>query len=130
MGVKRETRVAEGVGPGAYEPELAERQTRTRTVAVNLSSSPERPQLFSSDPNAAAPGQYDSDVRFGQNTKSFTIGEKRETRVVETMGPGSYSPEVADRQTKNRTGAVDMRSSPERPNNFGGSPNDPGLGPG
>ena len=37
------------------------------------------------------PGQYDDrNYDFGNKAKGFTIGEKRETRTVETMGPGSY----------------------------------------
>ena len=44
--------------------------------------------------------------------KSFTIGERRETKVVETLGPGMYSPEKADAITKSKiTSTVIIDSS-------------------
>ena len=48
-----------------------------------------------------APGQYDDGIRFNTSSKSYTIGEKRPEKVRETsVGPGAYSPEKADGQTK------------------------------
>ena len=32
-----------------------------------------------------------------KQSKGFTIGEKRETRIESTAGPGSYNVESADR---------------------------------
>ena len=44
-----------------------------------------------------APGQYDHGGKFGDNVKSFRIGERREERITQTIGPGSYDPDLADR---------------------------------
>ena len=62
-----------------------------------------------------APGQYDDrSYEISRSSKKFTIGEKRAERVVETMGPGAYSPERAELITKTRTATVNMGSSPSR----------------
>ena len=49
-----------------------------------------------------------------KSSKGFIIGEKRVERVVETMGPGSYSPEKSEAITRTRTATVNMGSSPGR----------------
>ena len=62
-----------------------------------MASSPERPSSFARGEGDQAPGQYDDrNYEFGRNSKGFTIGERRETRIEQTAGPGSYSPERAD----------------------------------
>ena len=43
--------------------------------------------------------------------KGFTIGEKRETRVTTTAGPGAYSPERADSITRTKTANINMGTS-------------------
>ena len=65
-----------------------------------------------------APGQYDDGMRFNSNVKSFKIGEKREERIADTMGPGSYDPVRAENMTKSRTVNIDMGKSPSRPHSF------------
>ena len=50
--------------------------------------------------------------------KSFKIGEKRETRIEKTAGPGTYSPERAEAQTKQKTPNIDLGRSPARPHSF------------
>ncbi len=51
--------------------------------------------------------------------KSFTIGEKRETKHDGSMGPGYYNAERGDSQTKSKvTTTVNMGSSPPRNNTF------------
>jgi hypothetical protein len=85
-----------------------------------MGSSPSRPASFARpSTDGVAPGQYESDLKFAQQTKSFVIGEKREQRAVESMGPGSYSPERGDSITKSKTPAVDFNRSPGRPVSFG-----------
>ena len=80
-----------------------------------MGSSPSRPGTFAKQEDySVAPGQYDDGKRFNSNVKSFTIGEKRETRIVESMGPGSYSPERADAITKQKMPNINMGSSPAR----------------
>jgi len=111
--------MTEGMGPGAYSPERADAVTKTKTVNINMGSSPSRPSTFArgGDVNVA-PGQYDDGKNFGSDTKSFRIGEKRETRIQETMGPGSYNPERAEAMTKTKITTVNMASSPSRPGTF------------
>ena len=67
------------MGPGAYDPDRADGQTKPKTPNINLGSSPSRPQSFakSGDVNIA-PGQYDDGREFGKDAKTFTITEKRE----------------------------------------------------
>jgi len=87
---------------------------------INMGSSPSRPVSFARpSTDGVAPGQYESDLKFAQSTKSFVIAEKRETRVTETMGPGSYSPERGDSITKAKTSTADFNRSPGRPVSFG-----------
>lgn len=122
IGEKRETRVSESMGPGSYNPERGESMTKTKTTTtINMASSPSRPNTFAkaSDVNVA-PGQYDDrQYDFSKNVKSFTIGEKRETRVTDSMGPGSYNPEKGEAMTKTKTTTtINMGSSPSRPSTF------------
>ena len=66
-----------------------------------MGSSPARPSSFARGGVDVGPGQYDDGVRFNQNSKSFTIGEKRTGKVKKSeVGPGAYSPERADGMTK------------------------------
>ena len=51
-------------------------------------------------------------------TKSFRIGEKRESRKTRTLGPGEYDYEKADAVTKCKIVNVKMGSSPSRPVSF------------
>ena len=107
------------MGPGQYSPERGDSLTKTRVKTVNMASSPARPASFAQKGGAdVAPGQYDDGIRFNSNTKSFTIGEKRMERVVETMGPGQYSPERGESLTKTRVKTVNIASSPARPATF------------
>ena len=96
--------------------------TKTKTTTtVKMDSSPGRQQLFANNGDASlGPGRYGDRSNFGSNAKGFTIGERRETRVNETMGPGSYSPERADALTKTRTvtTTVNMSSTSPGRNSF------------
>ena len=47
-----------------------------------------------------APGQYDDGKRFNSGVKGFKIRERRESPIRESAGPGTYSPENADKLTK------------------------------
>ena len=107
------------MGPGAYDPDRADAVTKTRTTTINMGSSPARGSFIRQGNDSAnvGPGQYDDrNYEFGSKTKSFTIGEKRETHTVETMGPGSYDPDRAESLTKTKvTTTVRMdNSSPSR----------------
>lgn len=62
-----------------------------------------------------APGQYNYETKFGEDTKSFRIGEKREVHAEVTQGPGSYDPTKAEALTKSKIPNINMGSSPARP---------------
>ena len=46
IGEKRPEKPREGMGPGDYEIEIANSVTKTRTVNINMGSSPARPSSF------------------------------------------------------------------------------------
>ena len=103
------------MGPGQYSPERAEALTRVKTATVDMGRSPARPASFAKTGGPdAAPGQYDDGIRFNSNSKSFTIGEKRIVREVETMGPGTYDADRADGVTRSKMPNINMGSSPAR----------------
>ena len=53
---------------------------------------------------SSAPGSYDiKGMSFGENTKSMTIGVKRDSRVERSPGPGHYQAERSDSLTKTRS---------------------------
>ncbi len=64
--------------------------------------SPPRNNSFArANDSNTSPGQYDDrNYQFGSNSKGFTIGEKRETRIESTVGPGSYDFDRATNLTK------------------------------
>ena len=127
---KREQRQVETMGPGAYDPDRADGQTKPKTPNINLGSSPSRPQSFAKSGDVdVAPGQYDDGRRFNSDVKGFKIAEKREQRQVETMGPGAYDPDRADGQTKPKTPNINLGSSPSRPQSFAKS-GDTNVAPG
>ena len=78
-----------------------------------MDSSPGRQQTFGADSNPnLGPGLYDDrNYDIANNTKSFTIGERRETRVSRTLGPGAYSPERADSITRTKVTNINMGTS-------------------
>lgn len=116
IGEKREKRIEQSAGPGAYSPERADGQTKNKMPNIDLGKSPARPQSFAKGGDVnVAPGQYNHEKKFGQETKSFRIGEKRETRIEKTAGPGEYNVERADTQTKTKMVNINMGSSPARP---------------
>ena len=116
IGEKRSEKVPEGMGPGEYEPERAEALTKSKQPNINMGSSPARPASFTKpgDENLA-PGQYNHEKKFGAETKSFRIGEKRETRTELSAGPGSYEPTKADALTKEKIANINLGSSQARP---------------
>ena len=109
------------MGPGAYDPERADSLTKSKMPNINMGGSPARPASFAQGGDAnVAPGQYDDrNYEFGRKVVGFTIGEKRETRLQDGMGPGAYDPDRADRLTKSKIPNVNMGSSPGRPDMVG-----------
>ena len=103
------------MGPGAYSPERADALTKTKMVNIHMGSSPSRPDLVSkSAMSHVGPGQYDDGKRFGSDSRTFTIGEKRAVKMTETMGPGLYDIERGDAITRVRTTNINMGTSPTR----------------
>ena len=93
--------------------------TKSRAVNIDMGRSPARPSSFAKGGDVnVAPGQYDDGIRFNSNVKSFKISEKREERIVETMGPGAYDHERADNLTKSKSPNINMGGSPARPASF------------
>ena len=79
-----------------------------------------RPDTFASSAHvgSVAPGQYDDGKRFNSNVKPFRIGEKRETVVTTSLGPGAYDHEKADAITKYKMPNINMGTSPSRSKSF------------
>jgi len=121
IGEKRETRIEMTAGPGTYNADRADSLTKTKSPNINLGSSPSRPHSFGRGGDVdVAPGQYeDRSYKFGNDTKGFTIGEKRETRIERTVGPGEYDMERADNMTKSKSPQVALGNSPSRPGRVG-----------
>ena len=109
IGEKRYEHIHESVGPGAYAPERAEALTKHKTPNVHISSSPARPASFAKGGDVdIAPGQYNHEKKFGADTKSFKIGEKRERYQQTTVGPGEYEPTKAEGITRHKSPNVNM----------------------
>ena len=107
------------MGPGAYDPDTADLYTKPKMPNVTMGGSPSRPASFAKGGDVdVAPGQYDDGIRFNSNVKGFKIAEKRESRTIETMGPGAYNHEAADGLTKAKMPNINMGSSPSRPASF------------
>ena len=91
IGEKRQEWIVEtSMGPGAYDPSKADHLTMTTVKGIRMDSSPGRDATLGlANSNTAGPGQYDDrSYDIANNMKSFTIGERRETKVIETLGPG------------------------------------------
>ena len=85
--------------------------TKHKIPNVNLGSSPARPGSFATGGDFnVAPGQYTYEKKFGQETKSFKIGEKREGRTENSAGPGTYDPTRADAMTKQKIPNINLGS--------------------
>ena len=113
IGEKRAEKIVETMGPGQYSPERGDALTKTKIANVNFGTSESRATIVRKGEDVG-PGQYDDGKRFGSETRTFTIGEKRAERVVETMGPGAYSPERGDALTKTKMANVNFGTSQSR----------------
>ena len=90
------------MGPGTYDPDRADGVTKPKMPNINMGSSPSRGSFIRRDDTNLGPGQYEDGQGFDRGVKTFTIGEKRLERIVETMGPGQYSPERGEALTKTK----------------------------
>ena len=104
--------MTKSVGPGAYSPERADSITRTKVTNINMGTSDLGTRLEQkTDSVNLGPGHYESDLKFAKDTKTFTIGEKREFKVTESVGPGQYEIERAEVLTKSKAPKITMGSS-------------------
>lgn len=60
------------------------------------------------------PGHYESQYEFGSDTKKITIGERRPEKERESIGPGLYDVESADRHVKENPRSVDFAAQKGR----------------
>ena len=131
IGEKREERAVEGMGPGAYDPDRADRHTKPKIANIDLGSSPSRPASFAKGGDVdVAPGQYDDGMRFNTGVKGFKIGEIRPSHPVDSMGPGAYDPDRADSMTKPKVPNVDFGSRSPSRGSFLPNQNDVNVAPG
>lgn len=94
--------------------------TKTKTSAYDMGSSPGRREDSRRAEGAeVGPGAYDNNYKWGNDSKGFTIGEKRETRIETTVGPGDYDMNIANSLTKPKGPQVSMGSSASRPERVG-----------
>lgn len=94
--------------------------TKPKQAEVDFSRSPGRETSFGRPQDGRAePGTYDNMYDWKTNSKGFTIGEKRETRIEQTVGPGEYDADRATNLTKTKTVNINMGSSPSRPDFVG-----------
>ena len=117
------------MGPGNYDIERGDAVTRVRTTHITMGTSPTRRSINRDENTGVGPGQYDDGKGFGMDTKTFTIGEKRVEKTIETMGPGAYSPERADDLTKTKMVNIHMGTE-TRAANFASKTASSNLGPG
>ena len=97
------------VGPGEYEPTHADRLTKQKIPNVHLGQAQARPASFAKGGDVnVAPGQYNHEKKFGDDTKPFRIGEKRERYQQPTVGPGEYEPTKAEGITRHKSPNVNM----------------------
>ena len=108
--------VEETVGPGNYNTDKAHSLTKSKSQAAIIDKT-KRPNSFAAkaQDGSAGPGQYNDGIRFNSSVKSFRIGEKRTEIPKESMGPGAYDPDKADRMTKPKIKNIDLGKSPSRP---------------
>jgi hypothetical protein len=62
--------------------------------------SPSRPESFAIEAQIGTLGSSSVYPKFGEDAKTFTIGEKRPEKATDKIGPGHYSPERGDVVTK------------------------------
>lgn len=100
IGELRPQKLSDNVGPGFYHPERADSITKPINPSYKISISPSRPESFAIAGQVGTAGSSVTYPNFGDDAKTFTIGEKRTEKASEGVGPGHYSPERAEVITK------------------------------
>ena len=88
IGELRPQKLNDNVGPGHYNPERAESVTKPVNPSYKISNSPSRPESFAIAGQVGTAGSSVTYPKFGNDTKTFTIGEKRLEKISNGIGPG------------------------------------------
>ena len=103
IGIKRIKKLETSLGPGEYSPERAISITKPKSKAVNFEHPVARKPLESSPD--LGPGTYNDHIKFGYSPKKMTIGQKREEKTPDKIGPAYYSPNKGYSLTKSKSAA-------------------------
>lgn len=108
FGRKYEFKVDANPAPGKYNPDSALMKTRSQAAIIT-----EKVSTYQRPPESLPdPGQYDGSFKkFGDDTKPFRIGEKKETKYDPNLGPGYYQQDEAIRNTLPRSQAAVIKES-------------------
>jgi hypothetical protein len=106
IGVRREEKIIRTAGPGEYQHERADLQTKYRHPAADFEKQEGRKE-GEVNPNNG-PGTHETHYNFGDGVRTQPIGIRREEPIPVTAGPGEYQHERADLQTKYRHPAADF----------------------
>ena len=108
MGNKYKFVPKEGPPPGLYNPDLADRQTKSKVRDCVIDNKTSKLGDFMEGSkkleSANDPGKYDGHLKaFGEDiTTKVTMGNKYKFEPKEGPPPGLYNPDAADRQTKSK----------------------------
>jgi hypothetical protein len=95
--------------PGQYEAADAQLKTRNNSPSYKIKQEYNDRTSFTdkrySGGSGQSPGQYDSShmTGFGNDSKGFTIGLKRNSKIERSPGPGDFDTEDSLIHTKPRT---------------------------
>ena len=108
FGRKYEFKVDSNPAPGKYNVESSITKNRSQAAVIT-----EKVSTYQRPPEAVPdPGQYDAHLKkFGDDTKPFRIGEKKETKYDPSLGPGYYQQDEAMRSTLPRSQAAMIKDS-------------------
>lgn len=85
-----------------YDAERANALIRPNSAATIIKpTSHQRTQTISQ--SSIGPGAYDASIKFGEKVKTFTIAEKRPSKIPDSVGPGAYEPTRAESLTRSRS---------------------------
>jgi len=99
-----------GVGPGEYS--LDDKATKHRNPSAFINKDSNKPERPSSQNNTSiGPGAYDAGKSFGDDVKTFKIGEKSKERPADpSRGPGEYN--LNDSPTRHRNPTIQFSKKP------------------
>jgi len=89
IGSKKERPIQRTAGPGEYDANDSPTRYRVPDVKIAPPSANQNRQPLH---NNVGPGAYDAGKKFGEDVKTFTIGEKSKERPADpSRGPGEYN---------------------------------------